>query len=146
MAGSVNQVCLVGCLGRDPEIKSFSNGGKICNIRLATSESWRDKTSGERKEATEWHSVVIQNENLIKLCEQYIHKGDMIFVQGKLKTRKWQDQSGVDKYTTEVVLGTFDAKLVILHSKKDGGSDGQRSSHAERPASSSDDLDDSIPF
>ncbi len=104
MAGSVNKVILVGNLGRDPEIRTMQNGGRVCNLSLATSESWRDKQSGERREKTEWHRVVIFNENLLDVAEKYLHKGSKIYVEGQLQTRKWQDQSGQDRYTTEVVM------------------------------------------
>ena len=122
MAGSVNKVILVGNLGRDPEVRSFPNGGKVVNLRIATSETWRDKQSGERKERTEWHSVVIFNENLAKVAEQYLKKGSKVYIEGQLQTRKWQDQSGVEKYTTEIVLQRFRGELTILDSRQ-GGSD-----------------------
>ena len=104
MAGSVNKVILVGNLGRDPEIRRLGSGDPVCNLRIATSESWKDKASGERKEKTEWHSVVIYNENLSRVAEQYLRKGSKVYIEGQLQTRKWTDQSGVEKYTTEVVL------------------------------------------
>ena len=100
MAGSVNKVILIGNLGRDPEVRSFQNGGKVCNLRIATSETWRDKTSGERKEKTEWHSVAIFQEGLVRIAEQYLKKGSKVYIEGQLQTRKWQDQSGADKYST----------------------------------------------
>ena len=103
MAGSVNKVILVGNLGRDPEVRSFPNGGKVVNLRVATSENWRDKQSGERKERTEWHSVAIYNDNLARIAEQYLRKGSKVYLEGQLETRKWQDQSGQDRYSTEVV-------------------------------------------
>jgi len=123
MAGSVNKVILVGNLGRDPEVRTFSNGGKVCNLRIATSETWRDKATGERKERTEWHSVAILNENLAKIAEQYLRKGSKVYVEGQLETRKWQDQSGQDRYTTEVVLRPFRGELTLLDGR-DGGSQG----------------------
>ena len=107
MAGSVNKVILVGNLGADPEVKSFQNGGKVCNLRIATSESWKDRMTGERKERTEWHSVAIFSEGLINVCENYLKKGSKVFIEGKLQTRKWQDRDGNDKYTTEIVLQRF---------------------------------------
>jgi single-strand DNA-binding protein len=123
MAGSVNKVILVGNLGRDPEVRRLGSGEPVVNLRIATSESWRDKQTGERKEKTEWHSVVIFNENLAKVAEQYLKKGSKIYVEGQLQTRKWQDQSGVEKYTTEIVLQRFRGELTILDSRGQGGSD-----------------------
>lgn len=123
MAGSVNKVIIVGNLGRDPEVRSFPNGGKVVNLRIATSETWRDKASGERKERTEWHSVAIFNEALGKIAEQYLRKGSTVYIEGQLETRKWQDQSGADRYTTEVVLRQFRGELTLLGGR-DGGSGG----------------------
>ncbi len=120
MAGSVNKVILVGNLGRDPEVRRLGSGEPVVNLRLATSETWRDKQSGERKERTEWHSVVIFNENLAKIAEQYLKKGSKIYIEGQLQTRKWQDQSGVEKYTTEIVLQRFRGELTILDSRQGG--------------------------
>ncbi|QEL21813.1 single-stranded DNA-binding protein [Bosea sp. F3-2] len=122
MAGSVNKVILVGNLGRDPEVRRLGSGEPVVNLRIATSETWRDKQSGERKERTEWHSVVIFNENLAKVAEQYLKKGSKVYIEGQLQTRKWQDQSGVEKYTTEIVLQRFRGELTILDSRQ-GGSD-----------------------
>ena len=121
MAGSVNKVILVGNLGRDPESRSFSNGGKVVNLRIATSESWKDRNSGERKERTEWHSVAIFSEGLANVAERYLRKGSKVYLEGQLQTRKWQDQQGQDRYSTEIVLQGFDAKLVML----DGPGGGQ---------------------
>ncbi len=123
MAGSVNKVIIVGNLGRDPEVRSFPNGGKVVNLRIATSETWRDKQSGERKERTEWHSVAIFNEALGKIAEQYLRKGSTVYIEGQLETRKWQDQSGADRYTTEIVLRQFRGELTLLGGR-DGGSGG----------------------
>jgi len=120
MAGSVNKVILVGNLGRDPEVRSFPNGGKVCNLRIATSENWRDKATGERKERTEWHSVAIFNENLAKIAEQYLKKGSKVYIEGQLETRKWQDQSGAERYTTEVVLRQFRGELTLLDARGEG--------------------------
>ena len=120
MAG-VNKVIIVGNLGADPEVRNFPNGGKVVNLRLATSETWRDKTSGERKERTEWHSVAIFNEALGKTAEQYLRKGSTVYIEGQLETRKWQDQSGADRYTTEIVLRQFNGELTLLGGKGDGG-------------------------
>jgi single-strand DNA-binding protein len=114
MAGSVNKVILVGNLGRDPESRSFQNGGKVVNLRIATSENWKDRNTGERKEKTEWHSVAIFSEGLANVAERYLRKGSKVYLEGQLQTRKWQDQSGNDRYSTEVVLQGFDAKLVML--------------------------------
>jgi single-strand DNA-binding protein len=124
MAGSVNKVILVGNLGRDPEVRSFQNGGKVVNLRIATSESWRDKASGERKERTEWHSVAIFNEGLAKIAEQYLKKGSKVYIEGQLETRKWQDQSGADRYTTEVVLRNYGGSLTLLDGREGGGGGG----------------------
>lgn len=123
MAG-VNKVILVGNLGRDPEVRSFANGGKVCNLRIATSESWRDRNTGERKERTEWHSVAIFNENLAKIAEQYLRKGSTVYIEGQLETRKWTDQQGVEKYTTEVVLRPFRGELTLLGGRGEGGGQG----------------------
>ena len=123
----LNQVNLIGRLGSDPESRSFQNGGQVTNLRLAVSETWRDKNTGERKEKTEWVSVAIFNEGLAKVASQYLEKGSKVYVSGKLATRKWQDQSGADRYTTEVVLQGFDAKLVLLDPPKEGGSRGSSS-------------------
>jgi single-strand DNA-binding protein len=125
MAGSVNKVILVGNLGADPEIRRLNSGDPVVNIRIATSESWRDKNSGERKEKTEWHNVVIFNDNLAKVAEQYLKKGMKVYVEGQLQTRKWQDQSGQDRYTTEIVLQKFRGELQMLDSRGQGGGDAQ---------------------
>lgn len=124
MAGSVNKVILVGNLGRDPEVRSFQNGGKVVNLRIATSETWRDRSSGERKERTEWHTVAIYNENLAKIAEQYLRKGSTVYIEGALETRKWQDQSGADRYSTEVVLRQFRGELTLLGGRGEGGGGG----------------------
>ncbi|MCV2865769.1 single-stranded DNA-binding protein [Defluviimonas sp. WL0075] len=124
MAGSVNKVILIGNLGRDPEVRSFPNGGRVCNLRIATSETWRDRNTGERKERTEWHSVAIFNENLAKIAEQYLRKGSKVYLEGQLETRKWQDQSGQERYTTEVVLRPFRGELTLLDGRDGGGSGG----------------------
>jgi len=121
MAGSVNKVILVGNLGRDPESRSFQNGGKVVNLRIATSETWKDRATGERKEKTEWHSVAIFNENLARTAEQYLRKGSKVYIEGTLQTRKWQDQSGADKYSTEIVLQNFNGTLVMLDGREGGG-------------------------
>lgn len=121
MAGSVNKVILVGNLGRDPESRSFQNGGKVVNLRIATSESWKDRNSGERKEKTEWHSVAIFNEGLANVAERFLRKGSKVYIEGQLQTRKWQDQNGQDKYSTEIVLQGFNSVLTML----DGPGGGQ---------------------
>ncbi|AJR24059.1 MULTISPECIES: single-stranded DNA-binding protein [Sphingobium] len=124
MAGSVNKVILVGNLGADPEVKSFQNGGKVCNLRIATSESWKDRMSGERKERTEWHSVAIFSEGLAGVAERFLRKGSKVYLEGQLRTRKWQDQSGNDRYTTEVVLQGPGAVLTMLDGAPGGGGQG----------------------
>jgi len=123
MAGSVNKVILVGNLGRDPESRSFQNGGKVVNLRIATSESWKDRATGERKEKTEWHSVAIFNENLARVAEQYLRKGSKVYIEGQLQSRKWQDNSGQERYSTEIVLQGFNGTLTLLD-KAGGGSGG----------------------
>jgi single-strand DNA-binding protein len=128
MAGSVNKVILVGNLGRDPESRSFQNGGKVVNLRIATSESWKDRNSGERKEKTEWHSVAIFNEGLANVAERFLRKGSKVYIEGQLQTRKWQDQNGQDKYSTEIVLQGFNSVLTML----DGPGGGQGGGGANR--------------
>ncbi len=152
MAGSVNRVTLIGNLGRDVEVRTFASGGKVCNLRVATSESWKDKNTGERKERTEWHSVAIMSEPLAKVAEQYLRKGSKVYIEGQLETRKWQDQSGNDRYSTEVVLRPFNSTLVMLDGKGDGAGQGNQQQGGNggyggggRPSSG--DLDsDSVPF
>ena len=171
MAGSVNKVILIGNLGRDPEVRSFQNGGKVCNLRVATSENWKDKNTGERREKTEWHSVAIFQEGLVRIAEQYLRKGSKVYIEGQLQTRKWQDQSGQDKYSTEVVLQGYGGTLTMLDgrdgggvgapsgggsgydNRQDGGYDsGYDSGYSGGPAQGggtpppSRDLDDEIPF
>jgi single-strand DNA-binding protein len=163
MAGSVNKVILIGNLGRDPEVRSMQDGGKIVQLSVATSESWRDRASGERRERTEWHRVVIFNEQLAKISEQYLRKGSTVYLEGQLQTRKWTDQQGQEKYTTEVVLQRYRGELTMLGGRADGGSgggsyDGYDQSGggdsqggigrapAPAPAGGPDDLDDEIPF
>ncbi|HWW65529.1 MAG TPA: single-stranded DNA-binding protein [Sphingomonadaceae bacterium] len=126
MAGSVNKVILVGNLGRDPESRSFQNGGKVVNLRIATSETWKDRNSGERREKTEWHSVAIFNENLANIAERYLRKGSKVYVEGQLQTRKWQDQSGQDRYTTEIVLQNFNGTLTLLDKAGENAGGGSR--------------------
>lgn len=127
MAGSVNKVIIVGNLGADPEVKSFQNGGRICNLRIATSEDWKDRTTGEKKERTEWHSVVLNSDGLVSVAERFLKKGSKAYIEGQLRTRKWQDTLGNDRYTTEVSVAGFDGKLVMLDGPK-GGSGGGGSS------------------
>ncbi len=164
MAGSVNKVILIGNLGRDPEVRRMSNGEPVVNMRIATSENWRDKATGERKEKTEWHNIVIFNENLARIAEQYLKKGSKIYIEGQLQTRKWQDQSGQERYTTEVVVQRYRGELTLLDSRGGGaegsrddeqagapGGDFGRSAPIERrpaaPASGKkQNLDDDIPF
>ncbi len=121
MAGSLNKVMLIGNLGRDPEVRSFQNGNRVCNLRIATSENWRDKNTGERRQRTKWHSVAIFSEGLVKVCEQYLRKGSKVYVEGQLQTRKWQDQSGNDRYSTEIVLQGFNGTLTMLDGRGEGG-------------------------
>ncbi|WP_028710601.1 single-stranded DNA-binding protein [Paracoccus pantotrophus] len=125
MAGSVNKVILVGNLGQDPEIRSFPSGGKVANLRIATSETWKDRNTGERKERTEWHTVAIYSEPLVRVAEQYLKKGSKVYVEGQLETRKWQDQSGNDRYSTEVALRPFRSELHMLDSRGGGGGGGR---------------------
>jgi single-strand DNA-binding protein len=150
MAGSVNKVILVGNLGKDPESRRMTSGELMVNMSVATSESWRDKASGERKEKTEWHRVVIWNENLAKVAEQYLRKGSKVYLEGQLSTRKWTDKDGVEKYSTEVVLNRFRGELVMLDGRSEGGGDrAPRSSggSAEAPANfDRGEMDDEIPF
>jgi single-strand DNA-binding protein len=148
MAG-VNKVILVGNLGKDPEVRRMTSGEPVVNLSVATSESWRDKASGERKEKTEWHRVVIFNENLAKVAEQYLRKGSKVYLEGQLSTRKWTDKDGAEKYSTEVVLNRFRGELVMLDSRGEGGGGGgmARSGSGEAPASfDRGDMDDEIPF
>ena len=176
MAGSVNKVIIVGNLGADPEVKSFQNGGRIANLRVATSENWNDRASGERKERTEWHSIVLQSDGLVGVAERFLKKGSKVYIEGQLRTRKWQDQSGNDRYTTEISVGGFDGKLVMLDGAGGGGQrggggsgegwgSGSGSGSGDRPGAGGsgsgdnwrggsagfgggdfDDLDDDVPF
>lgn len=152
MAGSLNKVILIGNLGRDPEVRRLNSGDPVVNLSIATSESWRDKASGERKERTEWHRVVIFNENLAKVAENYLRKGSKVYIEGQLQTRKYTDKDGVEKYSTEVVLQRFRGELVMLDSRG-GGDDADRSTTSASGGGSDtgrnferDDLDDEIPF
>ncbi len=154
MAG-VNKVILVGNLGADPEVRRMNNGDPVVNLRLATSESWTDKQTGERREKTEWHRVVIFNEHLARVAENYLHKGSKVYVEGQLTTRKWQDRDGNDKYTTEIVLNRFRGELQMLDSRGEGGggnyggggsAGGSRQSGGNEESFSRDDMDDDIPF
>ena len=144
MAGSVNKVILVGNVGKDPEVRRTQEGSPIVNLSIATSESWKDKASGERKEKTEWHRVVIFNENTAKVAEQYVKKGSKVYVEGSLQTRKWTDQAGADKYSTEVVIGRFNGNLTLLDSR--GKGDEGAAEPTPAPARAAPDLDDEIPF
>ena len=164
MAGSVNKVILVGNLGRDPEIRSMQSGDRVCNLSLATSERWKDRNTGEQQERTEWHRVVLFNQNLVEVAERFLSKGRRVYVEGQLQTRKWQDQSGQDRYSTEVVVNRFRGDLQILDSRQDGGGYGAGAEDygsagdngARQPAMAAaggsggpapvDDLDDEIPF
>ena len=147
MAGSVNKVILVGNLGKDPEVRRMTSGEPVVNLSLATSETWRDKASGERKEKTEWHRVVIFNKNLAEVAEKYLRKGSKVYVEGQLQTRKWTDKDGAEKYSTEVVLQNFRGELTMLDGKGEGGAAGGRMGASESPASfQRDEMDDEIPF
>jgi single-strand DNA-binding protein len=161
MAGSVNKVILVGNLGRDPEIRSTQDGTRVANFTMATSENWRDKNTGERREKTEWHRIVIFNERLVEVAEKYLHKGSKIYVEGQLQTRKWTDQSGQEKYTTEIVLQRFRGELTMLDTRGGGAEagggyaepahegpshSGASGSGGGRAPSSGADIDDEIPF
>ena len=158
MAGSVNKVTLIGNLGADPEIRSLNSGDRVANLRIATSETWRDRASGERKERTEWHRVVVFNENIVKVCENYLRKGAKVYIEGALQTRKYQDQSGAERYSTEIVLQKFRGELTMLDGRggdaeqgEGGGYSGGFSSGPRAPASGpredfSANLDDEIPF
>ena len=160
MAGSVNKVILVGNLGSDPEVRNFQNGGKVCNLSLATSENWKDKNTGERRDKTEWHRVAIFSEPLVRVAEQYLRKGSKVYIEGQLETRKWQDQSGSDRYSTEVVLRPYRSELTMLDARGEGGSNNiefsghtdqgyqhENNSQSTQSASPmSQDLDDEIPF
>ncbi|HZY67922.1 MAG TPA: single-stranded DNA-binding protein [Devosia sp.] len=157
MAGSVNKVILVGNLGADPEVRTLPSGNKVVNLSVATSENWRDKNTGERKEKTEWHRVVIFSEGLAKVAEQYLRKGSKVYLEGALQTRKWQDQSGQDKYSTEVVLQGFNSNLTMLDGRGEGGGDSVgfssppsrsegRRPQSNAPAFEPAGMDDDIPF
>ena len=166
MAGSVNKVILVGNLGKDPESRSFANGGKVVSFSVATSESWKDKSSGDRKEKTEWHNVSIFSEGLARVAEQYLKKGSKVYLEGQLETRKWQDQSGNDRYTTDVVLRNFNSAMVLLDGRAEGGGSrggggdyqdsgfgggssfggGSKPQSRPQPAAFDTDLDDDVPF
>jgi single-strand DNA-binding protein len=159
MSSSVNKVMLIGHLGRDPEVRSFENGGKVCNLRLATSENWKDKNTGERREKTEWHSIAIFQEGLVGVAEKYLKKGALVYIEGKLATRKWQDASGADRYSTEIVLQGYDGVLKMLGGRRDdegggggygasdggggGGANGGQQGGGQQGGA---DLDDEIPF
>jgi single-strand DNA-binding protein len=162
MAGSVNKVILIGNLGADPEVRDFPSGGKVCNLRVATSETWKDRSSGERRERTEWHRVAIYSEPLVRVAEQFLRKGSKIYIEGQLETRKWQDQSGQDRYTTEVALRPYRSELTMLDGRGESGERGggdpddrsQGDSYggnyggggSSSPAPARSDLDDEIPF
>jgi single-strand DNA-binding protein len=151
MAGSLNKVMLIGHLGADPDVRSFNNGGKVCNLRLATSEIWKDRNTGERRERTQWHSIAIFNEALAGLAERYLKKGAKIYVEGQLETRKWQDQAGNDRYSTEVVLRPYSGEIKFLDRRdgsggSSGGYGGGSGGYSSGSGSAGSDLDDEIPF
>jgi single-strand DNA-binding protein len=151
-SGSLNRVMLIGTLGRDPEVRTFQNGNKVCNLSVATSESWKDKTTGERKEKTEWHRVSIFNDRLVDVAEKYLVKGQQVFLEGQIETRKYTDQSGAEKYTTEIVLRAFNGTLTMLSKPASSGGETRPANAARAPGPSWDapkgvgDLDDEIPF
>ena len=160
MAGSVNKVILVGNLGQDPEVRSFQNGGKVCNLTVATSERWKDRNTGDQRERTEWHRVAIFSEGLANVAERYLRKGSKVYIEGQLETRKWQDQNSQDRYTTEIVLRNFNSSMVMLDGRSGGGSqgggyvgggsapqnDGGGGSGGSPAALPENDLDDEMPF
>lgn len=155
---SLNKVTLIGNLGKDPEVRTFGNGGKVCNFSIATSEKWRDKQSGETKEKTEWHNISVLSEGLVGVCERYLKKGSKVYVEGKMQTRKWQDRDGNDRYSTEVALSGYGAKLIMLDTRSGGssggggyggggyGSSGGGGSSSQEKPKEDFDLDDEIPF
>lgn len=163
MAGSVNKVIIIGNLGRDPEVRTFQNGGRVCSLNIATSESWKDKASGEKKERTEWHRVSIFNDNLVGIAEKYLKKGSKVYLEGQLETRKYQDKDGVEKYSTEVVLRPYRGELTLLDGRGGAGAGGDSDSFGGGPSDSGfggggntgggfgggggrNDMDDEIPF
>ena len=150
MAGSVNKVILIGHLGRDPEVRTFQNGGKVCNLSLATTETWKDKRTGDRQERTEWHRVSILADGLVGVADRFLRKGSKVYIEGQLETRKWQDQSGSDRYSTEIVLRPYAGTLVLLDRSEGAGSSGGSSGGPDRggqdPQAGSRDIDDEIPF
>ena len=156
MAGSVNKVILVGNVGQDPEVRQFQNGGQVCSFSLATSETWKDKNTGERRERTEWHRVSVFNEGLIRVIQNYVKKGSKLYVEGQLETRKWQDQNGQDRYSTEVVLRGYGGNITMLDGRSEGGGGQRQASYDQRgggprqmegpPQDFSQDFDDEIPF
>lgn len=163
MAGSVNKVILVGNVGNEPEIRTFQNGGRVANLSLATSENWKDKNTGERKDKTEWHRISVTNEGLIKVIENYVHKGSKLYIEGQLETRKWQDQNGNDKYSTEVVLRPYRGELTMLDSRGqsqgqgggfqdnqsggfDQGAPAQAASQSQAAPANAPEFEDEIPF
>ena len=158
MSGSVNKSIILGNLCADPEVRTFANGGKVCNLRVATNETWKDKNTGERREKAEYHSVAIFQEGLVRVAEQYLRKGSTVYIEGKLQTRKWQDQSGVDKYSTEIVLQGYDGTLTMIGGRNDGGGQSGGSYGGSQQSNGGDqrgagggygggsDMDDEIPF
>jgi len=158
MAGSVNKVILIGNLGRDPEVRAFQNGGRVASFSIATSDTWKDKATGERKERTEWHRISVMNDNLVTVCERYLKKGAKVYIEGQLETRKWTDKDGQEKYTTEVVLRPYRGELTMLDGKGSAGGSSSFGGGSDVPAmdngsgfgggasSSAPDLDDEIPF
>ena len=157
MAGSVNKVIIVGNLGKDPEVRNFPNGGKVCNFSVATSETWRDRNSGEKQDRTQWHNVSILSEPLVNIAESYLKKGSKVYLEGQLETRKWQDNNGADRYSTEVVLRPYKGQMVLVDSRSDGNNNYNAVSESNAPSSNLEDntnspslsdidIDDEIPF
>jgi len=148
MARSLNKVQLIGHLGADPEVRTFQNGGKVCNLRIATSKKWKDRNTGEDREITQWHSIAVFNEGLVRIAEQYLEKGKRVYIEGELETRKWQDQSGQDRYSTEVAIRPFNGELMLLDRppNRDSQSSGSNQSSSGTATTGGQDIDDEIPF
>lgn len=147
MAGSVNKVIIIGNVGKDPEVRSFQNGGRVASFSVATSESWKDKATGERKDRTEWHRISVMNDALVGIVEKYVKKGSKVYIEGQLETRKYKDQQGIEKYTTEVVLRPYRGEITLLDGRKDGGEvDERESGETQHQTAARNDMDDEIPF
>lgn len=147
MAGSVNKVIIIGNVGKDPEVRSFQNGGRVASFSVATSESWKDKATGERKDRTEWHRISVMNDALVGIAEKYVKKGSKVYIEGQLETRKYKDQQGIEKYSTEVVLRPYRGEITLLDGRKDGGEvDERESGETQHQTPARNDMDDEIPF